>query len=282
MRKLHILALAALLPLAACGRDDPAPATPASGDAAPAAPADTALGRKIQDAMAEASGKLASENVSVGGRNANGMLFGSKSATSHLPKAEITPQGDLLIGGKAVAVDERQRELLLAHRSHLIGIAQAGIAIGMRGADLGVKAATGALKSVFSGTTDDFEKQMEAEGKRMEAEANKLCALMPALLASQQTLAAALPEFKPYATMDQADVDDCGKDGDFDFGDDNPGTTAAAAGTGTDADAAAGTDAAAGAGANDAATGADRDADDHTRDAAAEADAAARGSSTKQ
>ena len=29
------------------------------------------------------------------------------------------------------------------------------------------------------------------------------------MMASQQKLAAALPEFKPYATMDQSDVDDC-------------------------------------------------------------------------
>jgi hypothetical protein len=35
---------------------------------------------------------------------------------------------------------------------------------------------------------------------------------MPAMLASQQALAASLPAFKPYATMDQSDVDDCGKD----------------------------------------------------------------------
>ena len=32
------------------------------------------------------------------------------------------------------------------------------------------------------------------------------------MLVSQQKLAAALPAFKPYATMTQQDVDDCGKD----------------------------------------------------------------------
>jgi len=53
---------------------------------------------------------------------------------------------------------------------------------------------------------------MEAEGAKMEAEAQKMCTHMPALLASQQALAAALPEFAPYATMDASDVDDCGKD----------------------------------------------------------------------
>ena len=33
-----------------------------------------------------------------------------------------------------------------------------------------------------------------------------------AVRASQQKLAAAMPEFRPYATMQQKDVDDCGKD----------------------------------------------------------------------
>ncbi|KAF1697817.1 hypothetical protein [Pseudoxanthomonas koreensis] len=261
MRTLQILALAALLPLAACGRDEPpaTPVTPASGDAAAQAPADTALGRKIQQAMAEASRKLATENIRVGGKRDKG--YPGAADGSRLPRAEITPQGDLLIEGKAVAVDDNQRQLLLAHRSDQIAIAQAGIAIGMRGADLGVKAATGALKSVFSGTSDEFEKQMEAEGKLIEAEANKLCTLMPGLLASQQALAAALPEFRPYATMDQSDVDDCGKDGYFDSGDGDGGTTTAAAAGDASGEPASG---------------------DHTRDAAAEADAAARGSSTPQ
>ena len=58
----------------------------------------------------------------------------------------------------------------------------------------------------------DFEARMEAEGKKIEAEALKLCHRLPALLASQQTLSASIPAFKPYATMTQSDIDDCGKD----------------------------------------------------------------------
>ncbi|AKC87790.1 hypothetical protein [Pseudoxanthomonas suwonensis] len=257
MRKFHVLALAALLPLAACGKSDPPPAS-SSTDATAAPAANTALGRKIQEAMTKAGEKLATENVSVGGKGGNhGFGYRSRSGGKDLPKAEITPQGDLLIAGKPVPVDEAQRKLLLEHRGHIIGIAQAGIAIGMQGADLGIKAATGALKSVFTGTTDDFEKQMEAEGRRIEAEAKKLCALMPGLLASQNALAEALPAFQPYATMDQSDIDDCGKDGNYDFDLDGP-SSASAGDEG------------------------DRDAGTHAQhmDAAAEADAAAKGSST--
>jgi hypothetical protein len=237
MRKLHALIFVALLPLAACGKNEPTPA-PATGAAA--TPANTALGRKIQQAMAEASAKLATENMQVGDHEGN------------LPKAEISPQGDLLIDGEPVPVDATQRKLLLAHRANLLAVAQAGIAVGMQGADLGIEAATGALKSVFSGEGDEFGKEMEARGERIEAEADKICQRLPALFASQQAVAAALPAFKPYATMDQSDIDDCGKDGHHQM---------------------------------DAGSEPDTDTDAHEADhqnAAAEADAAAKGSSASK
>ena len=235
MYKLPVIALAALLPLAACGNNDPAPSTDAGGQAGTAAPANTALGRKIQEAMAEASRELASENIRVGEESGE-------------PKAEISPQGDFIVGGKPVAVDEAQRTLLLAHRANLVAVAQAGIAVGMQGADLGLEAATGALKSVFNGNSEEFGKEMEARGKQIEADAMKICDALPPLLASQQALAAALPAFQPYATMDQTDIDDCRHDGDYDFNQ---------------------------VGAN-ASVHAERDTDSgHATDAAAEADAAA-------
>lgn len=265
MRKITVFALAALLPLAACGRNDPPPATPAAPTAPTSTPpADTALGRTVQAAMAKASEELANENISVGGNSPRVRVGKDISA---LPKAEITPQGDLLIEGKAVPVDAAQRELLLAHRANIIGIAQAGIAVGMQGADLGIKAATGALKSVFSGNTSEFEQEMEAEGRRIEEQANRLiCTRLPALLASQQALAAALPAFQPYATMNQSDVDECGKDGNFNV---DAGGTQATVQVQSDADTDTKTDS----GHHDDAAG---------MDAAAEADAAAKGSSTGQ
>jgi hypothetical protein len=258
MRTFHAIALAALLPLAACGKSDPPPA--ASTDATATPPADTALGRTIQAAMAKASEKLATENISIGGDYHNGIRIGSDG--QKLPRAEITPGGDLLIGGQAVAVTEAQRKLLLEHRASVVAVAQAGIAVGMQGADLGVKAATGALKSVFNGNTDEFERQMEAEGKRIEAEADRLvCARLPSLLASQRALAAAVPEVRPYATMDESDIKDCGKDGHYGFDSGDGAATAQAGG--------------------DAAADVEEDAG-QAMDAAAEADAAARGSSTRQ
>jgi hypothetical protein len=83
--------------------------------------------------------------------------------------------------------------------------------IGVSGANLGVKAAGEALKGVFSGNTDGIEKRIDEEAGKLKAQAQALCEKLPAMMATQQALAASLPAFAPYATMDQSDIDDCGK-----------------------------------------------------------------------
>lgn len=160
-------------------------------------------GSIIANAMDEASREvdeaIATENISI-------------SDDGNAPQAEITPQGDLLIDGREVAVDPAQRALLLEYRTHVAGVAQAGVAIGMQGADLATKAVGQALKGVFTGNTDEMERNIEAEAAKIEAQALKLCDRLPAMRATQQQLAAALPEFKPYATMTEQDIADCRED----------------------------------------------------------------------
>ncbi|MCD9007131.1 hypothetical protein LDO31_12970 [Luteimonas sp. XNQY3] len=210
------LLLACAGTLTACGRDD-APA-PASGDATTAPAGEGFVARTTRRALETARKELAEGNVSVGGSgnggfNINGVrVGGSGHRTAGLPKAEISPAGDFLIDGQAVEIDATQRDLLLAHRANIVAIAEAGITIGIQGAQLGAEAAKGAIASALSGQSADFEKRMEAEGAKIEAEADKLCDNLAPLLASQQALAAALPAFQPYATMDASDVEDCRKD----------------------------------------------------------------------
>ena len=155
------------------------------------------------------------------------------------PKAAITPQGDLVIEGKPVAMTDAQRKLALDYRAGITAIAEAGIDIGLQGADLAGKAVTEALAGVFTGKGDEVEKHIEHHAEGIKASALKLCERMPALLEAQNRLADALPEFKPYATMDQQDIDDCGKDGNVnlnlpgvhvnaDAGDDDHGKNTAA------------------------------------------------------
>jgi hypothetical protein len=215
-----ILLTAALMSaLAACGSTNNPPPESATAIATPAAPVTaaaptTAIGRRVEQAMDQARAEMAANNLDIsGGVNIN--INGHKiEHSAGLTKAEITPQGDLLIAGKPVTVTQEQRALLLAYRGEVIDVASAGMTLGSQGADLGVAALTGLAGAVLGGEKGKqaYEQDMKAKGKRMESEALELCKQLPPMLATQQQLAASLPEFKPYATMTQQDIDECGKD----------------------------------------------------------------------
>lgn len=211
MNKLNAIALLATLSLCACHK---APAPAAGADPNASAAPQTAIGKIAAKGIAEARKELQTKNLTLngdGGININGHRYGGKN-DPNLPKAEITPQGDFLVDGKAVAITPEQRKQLLDYRSHLLGVAEAGMSVGLKGADLAGKALTESLGSILGGDTDEFERKMEAEGKKLEADAMQICANLGPMLVAQDKLAASLPEFKPYATMTQEDVDDCGKD----------------------------------------------------------------------
>lgn len=161
--------------------------------------ADISFSDTLAKAMEEARKEITTGNMSLGDGNAK-------------QKAEITPQGDLLIGNKPVAITPVQRELLVKHRQALINVAIEGMEIGMQGAGLAKKAVGESIKSIFDGDQAPLEKKMEAETKKIEASAKVLCDQLPLLLESQQKLAEALPEFKPYATMTADDFKDCRDD----------------------------------------------------------------------
>lgn len=196
------VALLVSLSLLACSDNN----STASAD--PASEPKTFIGKAVKQATDEAREELAKGNITL---SRDGSV-----------QAEITPQGDLLIAGKAVPLDAAQRALMLDYRGQVVSIAEAGIGIGIEGADLAGKAMGEALKGVFTGNTDQIEQKIEAEAKGVEQAAIKLCERLPALLDAQNKLAAALPAFQPYAKMDQSDVDECGKDGNFNV--DIPGT----------------------------------------------------------
>lgn len=189
MNTVRNVALALILsaPLLGCGSD--APQDPAADEPK------TIIGQAVKQATDEARKEIVKENFSF--------------SVDGLPKAEITPQGDLLIGGTSVATTPEQKALVSAYREELTAIAHAGIGIGVQGADLAGKAVTEAIKGVFSGNPDQIEQRIEKEAEGIKGAAKKLCDRLPALKAAQDKLAAAVPEFKPYAHMDDSDVKDC-------------------------------------------------------------------------
>ncbi|KRE87328.1 hypothetical protein ASG75_04120 [Rhodanobacter sp. Soil772] len=211
------LALVLLLSLAACGQSGQTDSQPGVADNTAQAIKDagektssSAISGEIRKAMQEAKQELATKNIDVNSVHINDSQRDDKDSR---PKAEITPQGDLLIAGKKVAATPAQQTLLLDYRQQILGIAEAGMDIGAQGADLGLSAAKAGVWGALTGKSDkDIEAAIKPQTDKIQAAAAKLCLRMPGLLSSQQKLAAAMPEFRPYATMEQKDVDDCGKD----------------------------------------------------------------------
>ena len=117
------LALALLVPLTACSQ---APqnaaesgATAQTAQNADETPSSSMISREIQKAMEKAKQELATKNIDV-----NNVHVGSDHHDngSH-PKAEITPQGDLLIAGNVPAQDEfnaRLNRFLLSYLQVLL------------------------------------------------------------------------------------------------------------------------------------------------------------------
>ena len=219
MKAFAIIAFAATLPLlGACGDRSSTQPAPSASAAKPAP--DTVIGRSVEKAMDKARAKLATENISltnfhVSGNNKGIVVTTDDQTDDTRPKAEITPQGDLLIDGHKIEANAQQHALLMQYRKQIEGIASAGMDIGVQGAELGVKAATEAIKGIFSGNPDDVEQRVEAEAEQIKLSARKLCDQLPAMLDTQTALAATMPEFRPYATMDQEDIDDCYDDEDI-------------------------------------------------------------------
>ena len=208
------LAVAMSCLLASCS---PTPDTQSGVDGAGADARTTFIGRQADKAIARAGEALMAGNIDLDDDfsiTVNGRRFGSSGAADGLPRAELTPDGDLLLEGEPGPTTPEQRAMLRAHRHLLEGVALAGLAIGAQGADVAGAALTGIGEALFGGEEGRhaYEARIEAEAARIGDQARKLCDLLPALHESQQALAATLPEFAPYATMTPGDIRDCGQD----------------------------------------------------------------------
>lgn len=206
MKSLHATALVALLlPLGA-----------QAGTVRSEVQQDLAEARsEVRADLAKARSELDTENLEVG----NGFHFGrdgqrKSSRDDTLPKAEITPRGDFLVEGNAVAIDAAQRQQLLGYRSLVIDIAKDGIDAGETAAMAAIQAAdTSLFGLIVGGLTGSLERRVERTVKQhIEPMVRQICRRLPEVLASQQQLSASLPQFRPYATLERDDVEDCEKD----------------------------------------------------------------------
>lgn len=212
MRKLSMLCIASTaVVLTACSSGN-APASPTSSEAS-ASSTPSLIADVVDHALDRAETKLRTQNITISGNDGIVVLSDTSpddNRASRLPMAQITPQGDLLISDKPVAVTPAQREMLLDYRQQLIEIGAQGIAIGKQGAALGMNAASEAIAGAFSGKPEqEIRRHIEAKTSGIREAAAKLCDRLPAMMATQQKLATDVPAFKPYATMTQQDIVDC-------------------------------------------------------------------------
>ena len=167
---------------------------------------------EVRTELAAARRELDTGNLQLG----DSLRFGTSDArASHadraLPRAEITPQGDFLIEGRPVAIDRQQRQELLLYRGEVIAIAKAGIDIGERSAQAALDAVDRGLFSLmFGAITGSLERRIEKTVREtVEPGVRQICLSLPALRDRQQRLSATLPAFRPYATLEADDVEDC-------------------------------------------------------------------------
>lgn len=195
---------------------------------AQAAAGNTGISGEIRQELADARKEMrieltkARHELDTGNlRLDNGFKFGthdsstSKRAKADLARAEITPQGDLLIDGKRQAIDASQRRQLLAYRRQVITVAKAGIDIGQRSADAALEAVgSGSWVGLLVGAmTGSLERRIERVVKQeIEPGVRRICLQLPAMMDSQQRLSATLPQFRPYATLEADDVANCERD----------------------------------------------------------------------
>jgi hypothetical protein len=188
---------------------------PTAAQAAPSGGIGTDVRQELADArkdvrvdLAKARQELLTENLRLG----DNFHFGHHQAKSRaLPDAEITPEGDLLVDGKAQAIDAGQRTQLLAYRKQVVDIALGGIEAGQVAADAALDAVGDSWVGIlFNAMTGRLEARVERVVKQqVQPMVLGICRQLPAVRASQQDLAASLPSFKPYATLDQHDIDAC-------------------------------------------------------------------------
>ncbi len=168
--------------------------------------------KEVRVEMAKARRELETENLRID----NSVQFGnSRRGHKDLPRAEITPQGDLLIEDERVAIDVTQRRQLLDYRARVVEVAKYGIEIGERSAEAALDAVgNGSLIGlIWGGMTGSLERRVERIVKQqIEPAVRGICRQLPALRDSHQRLASSLPQFKPYATLEADDIDDCETD----------------------------------------------------------------------
>lgn len=136
----------------------------------------------------------------------NSITFDSSGMVVHAqghPNAHVSRDGALSIDGKAIAVTPAQRQMLQHYYQQGHDVIASGEAMGKHGVAMAERGIGDAISSIFHSDSSTADKRLQAESQTIQKAADKLCAEVKALGATQNTLAAEIPAFAPYASGDR-------------------------------------------------------------------------------
>ena len=121
------------------------------------------------------------------------------------PVARVTPAGDLAIDGTSVALTPAQRSALAQYDRQFTAIQQAGHAIGRAGQHLSAGIDQEAAHAGSAAVIGAAHRDVAGFSTSLAG----LCSQVAALVALQDSIAATLPAFRPYAVLTQDKVRAC-------------------------------------------------------------------------
>ena len=150
-----------------------------------------------------------------GGHNDAGMSLDGDTITLHRtggPSAHVTRDGRFTVGAAPVTLSAQQQAEFVTLYNTAQQIKQHGIQTGKAGAAVGLAAAHEALDGIAKGDTSQIGAKVEAQADQVRVAAGRICEDLATLRQAQQSLAASLEAFRPYASVAQDDVTDCARD----------------------------------------------------------------------
>ena len=124
-------------------------------------------------------------------------------------EAQVTPQGELLLGGRPQAVSPQARAALSRYNAAGRQFVDRSLQLGLDSAGFALHTAGEAFKGVLHGDTDGVGAAAEQGKRSIEAKARDLCQSLRDWRSAQDAATAATPEFRPYAVIEPQDRADC-------------------------------------------------------------------------
>jgi hypothetical protein len=160
-----------------------------------------------------ASGKSYNFNIETGNWSIrHGSVLIPSTDGDEDKEASVAEDGSLHIGEKSIDIPDAGRAALVRFHHSARNVENEGVGLGLAGVDIALGAVGSALHGVFGGDTKKSEQDLEHRGDAMNVRVKRLCGYLSEMRSAQQDAVAAIPQFKPYAVVNEKDVRDCGVD----------------------------------------------------------------------